>query len=417
MTLPNVRLARFVRTIIIAAAGIIALIVWLNVRGEDPRPADDGALQADSQLVERGAYLARAGNCMACHTVPGGRAWAGGRGIETPFGVVYAPNITPDSGTGIGRWSAADFWRAMHNGRSKDGRLLYPAFPYPNFTHVTREDSDALYAFLRTVPATVQQNKGHALRFPYNTQASLAVWRALYFTPAEFARRPDRSAGWNRGAYLVRGLGHCAACHSTRNVLGAISAGSELAGGAISSQKWYAPPLGADHEADVVELLKTGVSARGAVMGPMAEVVFGSTQHLSEADVAAMVTYLRDVPEAGAEAARGTKPDHAVLALGAKLYEDRCAACHGEQGRGVARVYPPLAGNPSVTAQSPTNVVRAIVLGGFAPTTAGNPRPYGMPPFGQDMSDREIAAVASYIRSAWGNQAKAVSEVDVLQMR
>src|SRR5262249_17737173 len=162
-------------------------------------------------LVARGAYLAKAGDCAACHTERGGAPYSGARGIDTPFGTVYAPNITPDMETGIGNWSAADFWRAMHNGRSKDGRLLYPAFPYADFTLVTREDSDALYAYLRSVPAVRQPNKPHALRFPYDQQVSLAVWRALYFRPAVYAPDPGKSQDWNRGAYLVRGLGHCAA--------------------------------------------------------------------------------------------------------------------------------------------------------------------------------------------------------------
>jgi len=185
----------------------------------------------------------------------------------------------------------------------------------------------------------------------------------------------------------------------------------------IPSQNRYAPPLGFEHEDAIVEVLKTGVSTRGAAMGPMAEVVFRSTQYLSDADLGAMAAFLEDLPQSDAELARRSKPNHALMARGAKIYEDRCAACHGERGQGAANAYPPLADNPSVTMSLATNVVRAIVLGGFAPTIAGNPRPYGMPPFGQELNDNEVAAVASYIRGAWGNQAPAVSQVDVLQMR
>jgi mono/diheme cytochrome c family protein len=403
--------------VVIALAVLAALVAWLNVRGEDPVSLTVEPFRADTQHVERGAYLARAGNCMGCHTASGGAAYAGGRGIETPFGVVFASNITPDPATGIGPWTAAEFWRAMHNGRSRDGRLLYPAFPYPNFTQVTREDSDALYAYLRTVPAVVQANRAHALRFPYSTQAALAVWRALYFRPETFEPQPDKSAQWNRGGYLVRGLGHCAACHSSRGLLGATNAVDELAGGLIPMQHWYAPPLGLESEDDLVEILKTGVSARGAAMGPMAEVIFRSTQHLTQDDLRAMAVFLKDLPERELQPAPRAKVDHAVMLLGAKLYEDRCAACHGPQGQGTGRAIPPLAGNPSVTTASATNVLRSILLGGFAPTTVGNPRPYGMPPFGLDMNDNEVAAVASYIRGAWGNQAPAVSPFDVFKMR
>src|SRR5262245_25270826 len=190
---------------VVALIGAIAIVAWLNVRGEDPIAATDERASTPEQL-SRGAYLARAGNCSACHTDRGGAPYAGGKGIPTPFGTVYASNLTPDLKTGIGSWSAAHFWRAMHNGRSKDGRLLYPAFPYPSFTLIARDDADALYAFLRSQTPVQQPNRPHELRFPFNLQAALAVWRALFFSPATFERVADRSDAWNRGAYLVRSL-------------------------------------------------------------------------------------------------------------------------------------------------------------------------------------------------------------------
>lgn len=220
----------------------LAALVWhLNTRDEPELSAT--AINATPELLARGAYLARAGNCAACHTVRGGTPYAGGRGIDTPFGTVYSSNLTPDVRTGIGSWSAAEFWRALHNGRSKDGRLLYPAFPYPSYTTVTRPDSDALYAYLHSLPATAQPAPPHALRWPFNQQAALAVWRALYFSPATFQPEPAQSAEWNRGAYLVRGLGHCGACHTARNALGATDTRLDLAGGLIPVQNWYAPSL------------------------------------------------------------------------------------------------------------------------------------------------------------------------------
>jgi len=399
----------------LAALAGIAIAASRGSQDDAPDPATSASPQADARTLERGQYLAQAGNCIACHTRQGGASFAGGRGIETPFGVVYAPNITPDPKTGIGAWSAADFWRAMHQGRSKDGRLLYPAFPYPNFTQVTREDSDAIYLYLRSLPAVAQANREHALSFPYSTQAALAVWRALYFKPASFELDARKSVQWNRGRYLVQGLGHCATCHSSRNFLGGIESGTELSGGMIPGQNWYAPPLAVD--AEFADLLKKGTSRHGAVMGPMAEVVFRSTQHLSEQDLASIETFLADVPKPVPAASSSPKRDRALLGAGRKIYENRCASCHGNQGEGVPGAYPALADNRTVTSASPVNVVRAIVLGGMAPTTAGNPRPYGMPPFGAELNDAEIAAVSTFVRSAWGNDAPTVSAVEVLRAR
>jgi mono/diheme cytochrome c family protein len=406
-----------------------ALVAWLNVRGEDPLAGDADSFVATPEQVARGAYLAHAGNCAACHTDRGGAAFAGGKGIATPFGTVYASNLTPDAKTGIGGWSSAQFWRAMHNGRSADGRLLYPAFPYPNFTEITRADSDALYAWLRTQVPVAQVNRPHALRFPYSLQASLAVWRALFFRPGVYEPDAARSAQWNRGAYLVRSLGHCAACHSPRNAFGATSDSLELSGGLIPLQNWYAPSLASDAEAgvadwssrEVADLLKTGFTPRGAALGPMAEVVFRSTQHLDDGDIAAMAEFLKSLPQASARRGAPAALDKDVQAHGEALYRDHCAACHGANGegglgpRGV--VYVPLAGNRKVLLETPANFIHIVVNGGFPPTTAGNPRPYGMPPFGPTLKDDEIAVLATWVRNAWGNAAPAVSALDVLNAR
>ncbi|HQQ70340.1 MAG TPA: cytochrome c, partial [Alicycliphilus sp.] len=228
-----------------------ALLVALNRLDEAPLSGLEATMPVTPALVAQGEYLARAGNCMSCHTQQGGPAFAGGRAIDTPFGAVYAPNLTPDDATGLGQWSAAQFWRAMHNGRARDGRLLYPAFPYPSYTSITRADSDAIYAYLRSLPAVRQQNRPHALGFPFNTQWALGVWRALFFRPAAFAPQDTQSAEWNRGAYLVQGLGHCAACHTPRNALGALRADAQFHGGMIPVQNWYAPALNSEREAGV----------------------------------------------------------------------------------------------------------------------------------------------------------------------
>jgi len=383
-----------------------------------------------SAQVLRGEYLARAGDCGGCHTVKGGEAYAGGLAIPTPFGTLFAPNITPDPDTGIGRWSAEDFWRAMHEGKSRDGALLYPAFPYTNYTKVVRAEADDLFAYFQWVKPVHKANRKHELAFPYNQRKLLVGWRALYFKAGEYKPDPSQSPEWNRGAYLVEGLGHCDACHSPRNMLGAVSRGDVIAGGLIPIQNWYAPSLTSNREtglgkwavSDVVDLLKTGVSARGAVFGPMAIVVHDSLQHMTESDITAMATYLKSQ----AEEAEAPEPPHfvvtdkqaeALVARGEKLYEDRCADCHQRGGEGVPRIYPPLANNESIVMRYPINAIRVVVNGGFPPSTQDNPRPYGMPPFGQDLSDEDIAAVVSYVRQSWGNRAPAVSPAEIAGAR
>ncbi|ATA52701.1 alcohol dehydrogenase [Variovorax boronicumulans] len=413
------------------AAVLAGVVLALNLRGEDPLPEGAEAFEATPQLIERGRYLALAGNCAGCHTTRGGQPYAGGVPLETPFGTIYATNLTPNATHGIGGWSSAHFWRAMHNGRSKDGRLLYPAFPYPNFTQVTREDSDALYAYLRSVAPATTENKAHRLRFPYDTQAALAVWRALSFKPQPFVANANKPAEWNRGAYLVGGLGHCIACHGSRNSLGATETKLGLSGGLIAVENWYAPSLADPHEAgvadwpaaDVVALLKSGTAPRGSVMGPMADVVFRSTQYLSDADLGAMAIYLKDLPEAVKKGApEATKApaapvrrDAGTMVRGAKIYDQRCAYCHGDQGQGAAGAYPPLAGNRAVTMARPTNLIQVVAHGGFLPATAGNPRPYGMPPFGHALDATEVAEVLTYIRGSWGNNAAPVTQLDTMR--
>lgn len=415
-------LVGLIAVLMIGAAAVVAR----NLRGEAPLPPDaDAPFTATPMQIERGRYLALAGNCAGCHTVRGGAAYAGGLGIGTPFGTVYASNLTPDRTHGIGSWSAAHFWRAMHNGRSKDGRLLYPAFPYPSFTRITREDSDALYAYLRSVPPAATPNTPHRLRFPYDTQAALAVWRALSFTPATFVADDAQSSEWNRGAYLVDGLGHCIACHGARNALGATQDKRGLSGGLIAGENWYAPSLTSKREAsvadwetrDIVALLKNGTAPGASVSGPMAEVVFRSTQHLNDADLTAMAVYLKKLPDR-TPAPTETPPqrrDASALERGARIYDQRCAYCHGDAGQGVPGAFPPLAGNRAVNLETPVNLIQLVRQGGFLPATTGNPRPFGMPPFGHVLDDNEIADVLTYVRGAWGNDAPAVTARDTMR--
>lgn len=432
MKRPGTRLAAALAALLalLALLAAAALAVgWLQAQDEAPLQPDapGTASPADAAAVARGAYLARAGNCAACHTARGGAPYAGGGAIATPFGTAYAGNLTPDADTGLGRWTADEFWRALHHGRSRDGRLLLPVFPYPQYTLINRADADDLLAWLRSLPPVAQANPPQALRWPYGSSAALAVWRALYFRPGGFSPDATQSAEWNRGAYLVNGLGHCSACHGRRNLLGASTALADGPGGSdVPGQRWYAPSLTDPAEAGtrpedaaaLVQLLRNGVSDRATVMGPMAEVVAGSTQHLRQADLRAMARYLVHIsaaPDQARAAARPAAPAPGTMARGAQLYTRHCADCHGDQGQGAPGIYPPLAGNRTVTMADPGNLLLAITGGGFPPATAGNPRPFGMPAY--DLPHDDLAALATWLRSSWGHDAPAVTAVQALLAR
>ncbi len=386
--------------------------------------------EATAAQIERGEYLARIGNCAACHTALGGEAYAGGRAVDTPFGAIYASNLTPDKDTGIGAWSAGAFYRTLRDGRSRNGRMLYPAFPYPNMTLTTSEDSDAIYAYLMNrVKPVAATNIANTLSFPFNNQFALAAWRLLYFKPGKFQPEPNQSADWNRGAYLVQGLAHCGACHSTRNALGAPVAGHAYDGAMMPGNDWYAPSLTAANEASVADWslaeitawLKDGATPKASALGPMAEVIFQSTQYANHADLLAMATYLKALPSV--EPSRASSAPNKLITqrksdgVGAKLYAKHCASCHGENGEGKADAFPTLAGNRAVTMANATNVISIIIKGGFAPATAGNPRPHGMPPYYHLLSDTDIALLATHIRSSWGNAGSAVTELDMVKYR
>ncbi|MCA1323322.1 c-type cytochrome [Herbaspirillum sp. alder98] len=404
-----------------------ALLAWQWLRPEEMGQAT--AVADPAAQVARGAYLARAGNCMACHTPRGGTPYAGGRAMPTPFGTLYTSNITPDRHSGIGAWNADDFWRALHHGRGKDGRFLYPAFPFTNYTRVSRTDADALFAYLQSLPPAARENTPHQLRFPYNQRWLLAGWRALYFEPGEYRPQQQRSAQWNRGAYLVQGLGHCSGCHSTRNMFGAAGNPGDLTGGLIPGLDWVAPSLQDDgphglkqwRSEELSALLSSGVSQRASVMGPMAEVVGQSLQYLSPQDIAAMTTYLHSLPVMTSAAGDRTSPPAAqteqAMRTGERLYRQLCVDCHNVRGQGIAPDYPPLDGNPALTAALPVNVIRIVLHGGYAPSTAGNPYPFGMPPFGHQLSDEEVAAVVSYVRNSWSNRSGVVTAAEVNRLR
>src|SRR6478736_3770548 len=422
---------RGTRNLLLAALAVVLVLVggfFYFMPGYLPTEPGKVAVSATTQTITKGEYLARAGDCIACHTEPGGKQFSGGRAMATPFGNLYVPNVTPDDETGIGRWTADDFYRMMHQGVSRDGSLLYPVMPFASYTKVTREDSDALYAYLMSVAPVKQANRKHELKFPFGNRDLLLGWRTLYFKEGEFVPDPEQSAEWNRGAYLVGGLGHCAMCHTAINALGGSSESKAFEGGMIPNQNWYAPSLTSNREAglgewdiqDIADLLQVGVSHRGTTYGPMAEVVYNSLQYLTDEDAKAMAVYLKALPQRDSEPpptsqARLVSP--AVMEAGRKIYSTQCAMCHGEEGKGHPPSFPPLAGNQSITMASPVNSIRMVLNGGYPPGTRKNPRPHGMPPFAHILDDAEAAAVVTYIRTAWENNGTPVTPAQTNELR
>jgi len=348
--------------------------------------------------------------------------------MVTPFGALYVPNITPDDETGIGLWTADDFYRMMHTGLSRDGSLLYPAMPFASYTKVTRADCDAIFAYLQSVPPVKRKNRPHELRFPYNNRELLVGWRALYFRAGEYQPDPLQTPQWNRGAYLVQGLGHCAMCHTQVNALGGSSESKAFEGGMIPNQSWYAPSLTSNREAglgdwslrEIGDVLQVGISSRGTTYGPMAEVVYNSLQYMTDEDTEAMAVYLKALPPRQSEppppsSARLVQP--AVMETGRRVYEKQCGMCHGDEGKGHPPSFPPLADNQSITMSSPVNSIRMVLNGGYAPGTRKNPRPHGMPPFAHILDDEQAAAVVTYIRVAWNNTGTPVTPAQVYELR
>ncbi len=362
-------------------------------------------LPADS--VKRGEYLARTGDCISCHTAKGGLPFAGGRRIDTPFGYMLSSNITPDLETGIGNWSADDFYRAMHDGVNRQGQDMYPVMPYDFYTKVTREDVDAIFAYLKTVKPALNTVDTNHLHFPFSLRKTMAVWRELYFTEGTFKPVPEKSETWNRGAYLVEGLGHCSDCHSPRNLLGGIEKSRDFSGAVVDG--WFALDLSSDIATglgswsvdDIATYLKTGAyKGKTSTFGPMAEVVQNSTSRMSDADLKAMAEYLKSIPPE-TRLRTGRRVPDATRQKGATLYSDNCSSCHQSLGRGMPGIFPPLAGNGAVVASDPADIFN-VVLGGIPTQSKYMP----MPPFAGRLTDQDIADITNYIRTSWGNAAQ-----------
>ena len=374
---------------------------------------------AQQTSVQRGEYLARAGDCVSCHTAAGGAPFAGGLRLDTPFGYMLAPNITPDPETGIGRWTRDDFHRALHDGVNKRGQDMYPTMPYDFYTRATREDVDALYAYMQTVRPVRNKVTVNHLYFPFDQRWSMAAWRELYFTEGVYKPDLSKSAAWNRGAYLVEGFGHCSDCHSPRNLLGGIEKSRDFNGAVIDG--WFAldltsdiaTGLGAWSADEIATYLKTGsYKGKTTTLGPMAEVVRNSLSHLTDADLSSMAEYLKSIPPES-RLRTGRRAADPTRARGAALYMDNCGGCHQAMGRGIPGVFPPLAGNGVVVAADPGNILK-VVDGGIAARGGYVP----MPSFRDRLTDEQVADIANYVRTSWGNGAQPdVTPAMVAKMR
>jgi mono/diheme cytochrome c family protein len=373
--------------------------------------------------IERGRYLAVLGDCAGCHTAPGGQPFAGGLALQTPFGKLVAPNVTPDRETGIGSWSDDEFVAAMHDGRSPHGRL-YPAMPYPAYTRMTRDDVLAIRAYLATVAPVSHEVIADQLPFPLNIRFSMLAWNWLNFSPGRYQPNPQKSAEWNRGAYIVEGAGHCGTCHTPKTLLGGDKTGSPLAGATL--QGWFAPDITTDPRKgiggwakdDIALYLKTGANSWTLASGPMAEAVTHSTSKMTDEDIAAIATYLKDSGTAGS-AAKPTaiSTDAKDMRAGAAIYRDSCAACHKESGTGESRLFPRLAGSALVQSDDPTTLARVVLQGARAVSTPSMPTAPAMPAFDWRLDDAQVAAVLTYIRNTWGNAAAPVSAGTIANQR
>lgn len=379
-----------------------------------------------SRALQQGEYLAHIGGCIACHTAKDGETLAGGRRIDTPFGAVFSSNLTSSKTHGLGDWSAADFENALHWGRSREGRLLLPVFPYNHTSVFTSQDVQSLFVWLQTIKPVDRAQPAHRLTWPLGTQPVIAVWRSLFFQPTPFKHNENQSVEWNRGAYLVQSAGHCAACHGQRNALGSFPAVDDLSGGFLAPQMWIAPSLVdatqtsmANNKADdTADLLRIGQSVSAHASGPMAEFVQYSGQYLTPADALAIATYLKsNIQKNTANIAATTTPLASSSPSAQALYQTHCASCHGEKGEGKANTFPALAGNPAVVLQQPDNLIQMALYGGYGPSTAQRPRPYGMPPYLFTLNNQQIADVLNHIRSQWGNHAPTVSPMQVDRVR
>jgi mono/diheme cytochrome c family protein len=378
--------------------------------------------QPSAETIAHGKAIVDAADCTGCHTADPAKPFAGGKRIDTPFGGIYSPNLTPDRDTGLGGWSDDNFYQALRNGVAPNGSRYYPAFPYPYFTKLTRQDILAIKAYLATLTPVTNTPPPRQLHWPLNYRILMRGWDWLFFKPGILLPDQQKSPDWNRGRYLVEGAGHCGACHTPKGVFGADKHARAFGGGLVQDQ--FAPRLDAAPRSglkswsvdDIVEYLQSGRNGRSHAGGLMAEVVVDSTSVMSDADVRAIAVYLKDLP-AGEPESNVLPPAPTQMSDGARIYKRACIACHEVDGSGAPRIYPPLPGNAGLQSAIPANTLRIILEGAQTVTTPRAPNTGSMPAYGKDLSDQEIADVATYIRNSWGNSASAVTPEQVAAAR
>ncbi|OAF10219.1 alcohol dehydrogenase [Bradyrhizobium centrolobii] len=371
--------------------------------------------------IERGRYLSILSDCSGCHTVPGGKPFAGGRAIETPFGNIVSPNITSDLETGIGTWTDDQFDAALRKGIGRTGAHIYPAMPYNAYTQMSRDDVLAIRAYLNSLQPVRQSRNANTLPFPFNIRSAMAVWNALYFKAGDYKPDPAKSAEWNRGKFIVDGPAHCGACHTPKTLLGGDRKDQYLQGANL--QGWSAPDITNSRRAglgnwtveDVATYLKTGHNRVTAATGPMAEAVDLSTSRMTDEDRAAIATYLKSLP--GKDESGSAPVDANVMAAGGSIYRDQCSACHGIEGKGVPHLFPSLADSAMVRSNDPTTVIRMVLRGARSVGTKGEPTAPGMPSYGWQLDDRQVTAVLNYVRNSWGGAAPSIDAGRVTRVR
>jgi mono/diheme cytochrome c family protein len=400
----------------IVAGAVIALGVVASAKAGDFDPQE-------FTQIERGRYLAVLSDCASCHTVPGSnQPFAGGRPIETPFGNILAPNITPDPETGVGSWSDDAFDAAIRKGLRRNGSRLYPAMPYTAYTKMSRNDVLAIRAYLNTVTPVRNAVVANTLPFPFNIRTSMRVWNALYFKQGNYEPDAQKSAEWNRGAFLVDGPGHCGACHTPKTFLGGDKTDQYLRGGFL--QGWSAPDItndarvgvGAWSTEDLVAYLKSGHNRVSAATGPMAEVVSLSTEHMTDPDLKAIAAYLKSLSGEPSHP-QSLSNDNPAMVSGNAIYRDQCSACHGIDGKGVAELFPSIADSSMVKSDDPTTSIRIVLRGARSVGTQAQPTAPGMPSYGRQLDDAQIAAVLTYMRNNWGAAAAPIAAADVARVR
>jgi mono/diheme cytochrome c family protein len=399
----------------LASAAVLLLSLMSVASAQDPQSFD---------RVEKGRYLSVLGDCAGCHTAQGGQPFAGGLALDTPFGKLVAPNITPDRDTGIGNMTDDEFVAALHDGRGRNGKRLYPAMPYPAYTRMSRDDILAMRSYFKTIQPVNNAVESNQLPFPFNIRLAMAFWNWLNFTPGRFQPNPQKSAEWNRGAYLVEGPAHCGTCHTPKTALGGDKTATPLAGATL--QGWFAPNITANthngiggwSKDDLVAYLKTGANQYTLASGPMSEAVTHSTSQMTDEDLAAIATYLKDsgVPSDGAKPTPVAASDK-VMRVGEAVYKDSCAACHKDNGSGELHLFPKLAGSALVQSNDPTTLAHVVLNGARAASTAGAPTAPAMPSFDWRLKDDQVAAVLTYIRNTWGNAAAPVPASAVATQR